>query len=101
MPSLWAWLRQNRSYRLFALFGVPVYLHWTAAAILAAILAGTLVGGLPLVFVALAWFTLILVHELGHASVAYRLGYAVKAILLAPLHGYCTYQAPRSRYHAC
>jgi Zn-dependent protease len=85
-------------YPIFALWGVPVLVHWSVAALLVVILVLSLSGGLSLLFLAVAYFALILVHEFGHVSVARRLGYRVHSVSLSLIHGRCSYDAPHSRY---
>jgi Zn-dependent protease len=94
-------VQARRFYRLFTLWGVPVFIHWTAAAVIGLILLLSLSGGMPLLFLGAAYFTLILVHEFGHATLARRLGYRVFSVRLSPVHGWCTYEAPHSRYDEC
>jgi Zn-dependent protease len=91
----------TRYYRAFALRGIPVFVHWTVALVLAVILALVVTGGLPVLVLAVAWLGLILVHELGHASIAWQLGYDVEAIYLSPIHGLCIVEEARTRYDAC
>jgi stage IV sporulation protein FB len=41
---------------------------------------------------------LILLHEVGHATVARHLGYATRSIRLSLIHGRCEYDAPPNRW---
>jgi Zn-dependent protease len=61
-------------------------------------LAGVPILGIPLLFIALGLFTIMGVHELGHAFIAKRLGYHVRRIQIFPIHGLCVYEAPYSPY---
>jgi len=74
--------------------GAPLFVHWTVFAVVA-VLALTAFGNLffGLLFVA-SYLAIIVVHELGHALVARRLGYAVDSIGIAALHGWCRCEAP-------
>jgi stage IV sporulation protein FB len=75
-----------------------VFVHWTTVAWPLGIVFLSLSARIPLLFLAGSPGALILVHELGHAALARRLGYRVHWILLSPVHGQCVYDAPRSRY---
>jgi Zn-dependent protease len=61
-------------------------------------LAGVPIFGIPLLFIALGLFTILLVHELGHAFLVKRLGYQVIRIQIFPIHGICLHEAPYSVY---
>jgi Zn-dependent protease len=63
-----------------------------------AFLIATPLFGLPLLFIALGLFVILLVHELGHAFLAVRLGYEVEKISIYPIHGLCYYDEPYSEY---
>jgi stage IV sporulation protein FB len=77
------------------IFGAPVYTHWSVLVIGALILVygwqNLIVSAISL----LSFLSIILIHEIGHAAIAHKLGYDVIAIRIAPLHGVCEYQAPR------
>jgi Zn-dependent protease len=80
--------------------GVPLYVNWTV--LLAIVLLTPLALTSP-IFGALfigSYLAAILVHELGHAFVARRLGYEVEAIGLTMLHGWCRCEAPDDEWHA-
>jgi Zn-dependent protease len=83
---------------MFTLWGVPVFVHWSVVLLVASMLLLSLTGRAPLLFLAAAYFSLILVHEFGHVSLARRLGYRVHSISLSPVHGRCFYEAPRNRH---
>jgi stage IV sporulation protein FB len=91
----------QRSYKICTIWGISVFIHWTAAALLILLILLALSGGIPLLFLAGSLIVVMLAHELGHASLARRLGYRVHSILLSPVHGQCFYDAPRSRYDEC
>ncbi len=42
-----------------------------------------------------------MIHELGHAAVAHRFGYAVEGIWLGAIHGRCEFQAPKTQWEHC
>ena len=54
--------------------------------------------GIPILFIAIGLFSIMLAHELGHAVLANRLGYKVDRIRIFPIHGLCLYEEPYSPY---
>ena len=88
----------RKFYRLFHAGGVPVDFHWSAIVMFGLFLAGVPIFGIPLLFIALGLFAILLVHELGHAFLAKRLGYHVVRIQIFPIHGFCLYEEPYSAY---
>src|SRR3990172_12873917 len=88
----------RKFYRLFRVARIPVYFHWSALVMFGAFLLATPLFGLPLLFIALGLFVILLVHELGHAFLASRLGYEVEKICIFPIHGLCYYDEPYSEY---
>lgn len=78
----------------------PVFVHWSA--FLVAVALGTLSLKSP-IYAALAivcYFTVIAIHELGHAWVARRLGYDVLAIRIGLIHGQCVHEATETEWEA-
>lgn len=74
-------------------------LHVHASALVVAallLLAGLGQPSHALVGVA-CYFGVILLHEIGHAAMARRLGYAAPAIRLSFMHGLCEHDAPGTR----
>ena len=69
-----------KSFRLGRLLGFPIEVNLTFLLMLGAVLLW--MGGLPGVFVVLLAFASVLLHELGHALVARRLGVRVAGIEL-------------------
>lgn len=63
-----------------------------------ALLLATPFFGLPLLFIAIGLVAILLMHELGHAFLASRLGYEVERIEISPIHGLCHYDEPYSEY---
>lgn len=83
----------------FKIYGASLYLHWSAALVIAAVLALSFKDPfLGLISVA-SYFAVILIHEVGHAYIAHRLGYQVFGIYLGFIHGLCEHQAPYSLKH--
>jgi len=70
-----------RPYRIGRLFGIPLEVNVSFLALLALVLFT--MGGLVGVFVTLAVFASVVLHELGHALLARRLGVPVTGIELS------------------
>ncbi len=88
----------RKFYGPFRVKRIPIYYHWSAVLMSAVFLLATPLFGLPLLFIVIGLFVLSLVHELGHAFLAVRLGYGVKRIDIFPVHGLCYYDSPYSAY---
>lgn len=69
----------NNSFKIGNVLQIPVYLHWTFAAALAAAL---LSGGADRLLYAIAAFTFVLIHEYAHALMARRYGLPTTDITL-------------------
>ncbi len=81
----------NSSFRIGRAFGVDVRVHW-AFLLLPGIFAivgyevlGGIVGGLVFAGIVAVVFSCVLLHEMGHAIVARRLGVGVSDVTLLPL----------------
>src|SRR5689334_7640202 len=93
----------NASLKLFRLFGVSVYLHWTW--LLGAIfiisrnrLADTPENPHPLSFFVLLYlclFLIVLIHEFGHALACKSVGGRADRIVLQPLGGIAFVNPPQ------
>jgi Zn-dependent protease len=84
------WLQFRRT----RILGARVYVHWSVLVVVALL---ALVSFRSPIYAAVAiasYLGIIVIHEAGHAWVAHRLGYAVDAIHVAFLHGYCTHDMP-------
>jgi Zn-dependent protease len=71
--------------------GAPVFLHWSALVVIGGCLAMAVSDPIVAIIAAASYFSVILVHEFGHAFVASRLGYEVDSIRLSVIHGECIY----------
>lgn len=90
------WLRVRRA----RIFGAPLYVHGSVPLIVALlVLLSFAVGPRIAITVAVCYFSLILLHETGHAFVAHRLGYEVEAVRLSGWHGRCEFEAPETEEH--
>lgn len=84
------------SLRLFQLFGIDVFVHWTW--FVAAFVLFQLTGdGQPAVFVAvyLSLFGIVLMHEFGHALACRSVGGEARNIVLWPLGGIAFVNPPQ------
>ncbi|WP_432797048.1 site-2 protease family protein [Poriferisphaera sp. WC338] len=88
---------RNGSIRLFTVFGITVYLHWSWF-LVAVIFIGLPQFGLNSiwgVFVYLALFGIVLIHEFGHALACRSVGGKADTIVLWPLGGIAFVQPPQ------
>ena len=91
-------IRIRKFSRVCWIHGVPVDFHWSAIVMLVVFVAAALILGVPFLFIAIGLFSVMLIHELGHAFLARRLGYRVHRIRIYPIHGLCLYETPYSPY---
>ncbi len=82
------------SFRLFSLFGITAYLHWTW--LIAAFIFYRISGETPIVFVAeyVGLFLIVLTHEFGHALACRSVKGKAEHIVLFPLGGVAYVQPP-------
>jgi Zn-dependent protease len=73
--------------------GAPVFLHWSVLVVMGGCLAMAVSDPIVAIVAAAAYFSVILIHEFGHAFVASRLGYEIDSIRLSVIHGECIYDA--------
>jgi len=76
-----------------------LYLHWSVPLVVGLLAFMSFQSPIHAAVSIASYFAVILIHELGHAFMAHRLGYEVDAIRVAFLHGRCEYQAPHSEMH--
>ncbi len=93
----------NGSFKLFRLFGIDVFLHWSwflvAIFLIPRFGEGTFtgVGNTPMMWSAalyLTLFAIVLVHEFGHALACRQVGGQARHIVLWPLGGVAFVQPP-------
>src|SRR5882672_4063264 len=94
-------IRFDKLTLLLRIKGVDVYVHWSVFLIAALMLASTSRRpGLTLAGIG-AWLGLIFIHECGHLIVAQRRHCEVLSIELYPIHGWCRFKVPWSRFDHC
>lgn len=86
----------KRLFEVARVEGVRVYVHWSVLLIGALVLMSALRRPFVTLVALLAYISVLLIHELGHAIAARRKGCAVWSIELYPLHGLTRYETPRS-----
>ena len=87
------WDKMKGSFKIGAIGGIGIYLHWTFAILMgwlfiASFIQGQTIGKAiaPLLFI-LSLFACVLLHELGHALTAKRFGIKTRDITLLPIGG--------------
>jgi len=75
-------------------FGARFFVHWTVFAAVAALALLGLGNPLHALIAIVSYLAVIVMHELGHAFVAHRLGCGVDEIGVTMLHGWCRCEAP-------
>ena len=100
----------NGSIKLFRLFGIDVFLHWSwfliAIFLIPRFGQGTFngPGNTPMMWSAALYVTLfaiVLIHEFGHALACRSVGGQAKHIVLWPLGGVAYVQPPQRRARTC
>ena len=88
---------QNGSIRLFRVFGITVWLHWSWFIVAALFLTLPALGmNTPVgIFVYLGLFGIVLLHEFGHALACRSVGGKAETIMLWPLGGIAFVQPPQ------
>jgi hypothetical protein len=78
-------------------FHARLHLHWSAIALAAFLLIRMIGQPAQALVVVAGYFGVILLHEIGHAAMARRLGYRAPEIRLSFIHGECEIDGPDSR----
>ena len=96
------WLRNlSRSQRVgrVRIYGAPLYWRWSGLIPLA--IYGLMTHRVPSFWpiMSACWLTIVIVHELGHAFIAHRLGYGIHAVTIGGFHGSCEHDAPEYESH--
>lgn len=87
--------------RRLKICGATVHVHWSAPVLGFALFATSIKTPLLALESALAYFSIIVVHEAGHAFMARRLGYPPRDIYVGYFHGLCSYEQPYSQKEDC
>jgi len=83
-------MKSLKTIKLFSVYGVPVYIHWSI--VVSLIILGILGFKHPLLsFFAMSALLLTFFHELGHAWLAWKYKLRVHYISLHILHGECVH----------
>jgi Zn-dependent protease len=91
-----AWLR----FHSLRIFGAAVYVHQHVLVAMALLLVLAFKNWLLAITCLISYVAIIVIHEVGHAVIASRLGYEVSAIRIGLLHGRCEYEHPNSAWDA-
>jgi stage IV sporulation protein FB len=78
----------------FHIFRAPVFVHWSALVSMGLILVVYWKDPIIAVIALLSFLSVILIHEIGHAAVANKMGYRVFKIKVSLFHGVCECQDP-------
>ena len=78
----------------FHIFRAPLFVHWSALASMGLILVVYWKDPIIAVIALLSFLSVILIHEIGHAAVASKMGYRVFKIKVSLFHGVCECQDP-------
>jgi Zn-dependent protease len=87
--------------RVLRVRGVDVYLHWTVFLIAGVMLYASFRRPWVVLAGGASWMALILLHECGHIIAAHRKHLRVLSIELYPIHGFCRFEMPWSRFDHC
>jgi Zn-dependent protease len=79
------------------ILGAPVYVHWSVYAVAVAIAYFALSSPLHGILIIFCYFSIIFVHEVGHAYMVWKQNYRLESICILFLHGYCTFEEPYRR----
>jgi len=94
-------LRLDKLTRVMRVKGVDVYVHWTVFLIAGIMLANTIRRPALTLAGMGAWLGLILIHECGHLIAAQWRHCEVLSIEIYPIHGFCRFELPWSRFDHC
>ena len=78
------------------ILGARLHIHWPVGVAASLIFASSWRQPLHAVLAVLSYFGIILLHEVGHAAMAMRLGYQPLNIYLSLCHGRCECEFPRT-----
>jgi Zn-dependent protease len=79
----------------FKIFGAPIDIHWSVMAVAFLLTISYFREPIAAIIAVISFFSIILVHEVGHAAVAHRMGCRVIGLKVCLIHGLCEYELPR------
>ncbi|MCX4027672.1 hypothetical protein H0A36_11480 [Endozoicomonas sp. SM1973] len=85
-------MKDVKYIKICTLKGVPINLHWSLAIVLLLILAGG-ASDFSIILGGLSFWSILLLHELGHMYFASKLNLQTVKIDLHILHGVCEFEA--------
>src|SRR5262249_33534228 len=94
-------IKIDRFTRIARVTGIDVYIHWTVFAVAIIILINSVRRPVLTLVGLLSFFTVLLIHELGHAIAARQRGQAASHIEIYPFFGLAHFETPRSRLDHC
>ena len=92
-------MKQYLKLKHFNIYGAPVFLHWSVLLAMSMLLGLSINSPILALISICSYFGIIMLHEIGHAFVANRLGYGVRGIYLGFFHGKCIMDAPYRQKH--
>jgi Zn-dependent protease len=90
MRPLPRWIR----FRRVRVLGAAVYLHWSVLVVIAILGLVSIESPIHAAVAIASYLAVVVIHELGHALVASRLGYEVTEVRIGFLHGCCEHEMP-------
>jgi Zn-dependent protease len=95
---MWKYVPEWIQLKRVAVFGAPIFVHWTVFVVVGALALIALGNPLFAVLFIACYLAIIFVHEVGHALVAHRLGCRVRSISMTFWHGECVCEAPETEW---
>ena len=81
------------------LLNAPVSVHWSALLVIAIIIVAGVKQPIHALIAAVSYFSILVIHELGHGLLAKKYGCTVYEIKIGFLHGVCVYEQPYNEEH--
>src|SRR5262249_45572774 len=94
-------IKIDRFTRVARVKGIDVYIHWTIFAVALIMVINSVRRPVLTLVGLLSFFTVLLIHELGHAIAARQRGQAASYIEIYPIFGKACFDAPGSRLDHC